>query len=396
MLNQRYALHVHMYVVQLYFQHLSNNSDLQCWEDGLCQSILVKEESGIDAEACLEECQSDVDCQWLTHDSDGDVCLLFGDCPELDTSCPTCSSSQQQCSPPPPPEEEQSYTKIVVIGGSNDLLGGDLSSVEVVDLEDPSATCDLIADYPVQDSGMVAGVIGDLIKSCGSHNDRDDCYDYNPATNVWTTSASMLTARYRPRASFIDDVWLVSGDGFDDSDRPYFTEMWTGTEFEQGPRLRVDMTRHCQLTVNSTHVFFVDTSTTNLAFLYNWYEETWTDLPATTGHKTYPSCGLINNPDNGPEVVITEDGDCEIFNVNSMSWRQGPQLATVSEAGFAQISGDTFVVVGGDSYETGILDTIYVFDNVNYEWILLSQRLKIARRNSPGVVAVPDSFVSCS
>ncbi len=104
------------------------------------------------------------------------------------------------------------YTKLIVIGGYNAELGYLMSSVEVIDLENPSNKCNLIADYPVDDTGMTVGLIDGLIKSCGSMEDKDDCYDYNPATNSWITSTSLINARDFPRSSFIDGIWLVSGD----------------------------------------------------------------------------------------------------------------------------------------------------------------------------------------
>ncbi len=148
------------------------------------------------------------------------------------------------------------YTKLIVIGGYNN---GYLSSVEVIDLENPSNTCNTIADYPVKESGIAVGFIDGLIKSCGSSDDTADCYDYNPATNSWITSVSLINERLRPRYSFIDGIWLVSRDGTGYDDVGSTTKMWTGTGFEPGPSLPIPMWSPCQLTINSTHVFFADT-----------------------------------------------------------------------------------------------------------------------------------------
>ncbi len=159
------------------------------------------------------------------------------------------------------------------------------------------------------------------------------------------------------------------------------------------------MHSHCQLTINSTHVFFADTLDTGNAFLLDWYEQTWSELPPMTVDRLYMSCGLINNPENGIEAVIVEGGVTEIFNFRDEEWRTGPTVEFFSEAGYAQI-GDTFVVVGGwsnyEGDELDVSDKIFKFDNINYEWILMSQRLQVPRDWYPGVVAVPDEFVSCS
>ncbi len=56
----------------------------------------------------------------------------------------------------------------------------------------------------------------------------------------------------------------------------------------------------------------------------------------------------MNNPENGIEAVIVEDGITEIFNFSEEAWRTGPTLESLDEAGYTQI-GDTFVLVGGES-----------------------------------------------
>ncbi len=267
----------------------------------------------------------------------------------------------------------------------------------MIDLENPSNTCNLIADYPVEYTGMTIGLIDGLIKSCGGDQDTDYCYDYNPATKSWITSASLINERMRPRSSFIDGVWLVSGDStLDIDDVPLTTEMWTGTGFEPGPLLPIPMFVPCQLTINSTHVFFADTRGTGKAYLLDWYKQIWTELPPMTVLRVYMSCGLINNPENGMEVVIVENGVTEIFNFDDGEWRTVPAtVESFNESSYVQV-GDTFVVVGGDNNTLEAIDTIYKFDHINYEWILMSQRLQVPRDAYPGVVAVPDELVTCS
>ncbi len=334
---------------------------------------------------CLALCQDSDECLWLTHDTSDGICLLFEDCPDMDTSCETCLSSQRQC-----PEFDGSipaYTKLLVIGGYNPDLGGDLSSVEVIDLADSSSTCEAIVDYPGASGGLAVGILNDMVKVCGNYRDSNECYDYDPASQTWSNAAGMLQSRYSPRASFMQDIWLVTGD--DDPSSSSTSDMSAGLGFVAGPILPHAMRDHCQLTINSTHVFFAGNG---YAYLYDFVAFHWTEIPAMSTLRSYPSCGLLNNPDNGLEAVVAEDETSEIFSFSALSWRDGPEAPGFDYASAVQ-HGDTFVVVGGNH---GIpLDTIYQFDNVNYEWILMSQHLDVARDGYPGVVAVPDSYVSC-
>ncbi len=286
------------------------------------------------------------------------------------------------------------YTKIIVVGGY------EIASIEVFDLGNPANTCEPIADYPIPTHDMALGVMDGLIKSCGGEIDTDECYDYDPRTNSWTEGGMLLTPRRSPRASFIDDVWLVSGDDIVSYDYPQSTEVCNGNgAFEQGPFVPAEMYHHCQLTINSTHVFFQQDNG-DLApgtFLLDWTSKTWTELPSYQGNRILATCGMINNPENGTEVVVNMDGRSDIFNLRDSTWRIGPHLEEpLYQTGSAQLR-DTFILVGGKGYGDDSFrpDKIWLFDHLNYGWIQMDQRLLVLR-NSPGVVAVPDDFVNCS
>ncbi len=286
------------------------------------------------------------------------------------------------------------YTKLVVIGGE-DSTGSQLRSIEVIDLANPSRSCNAIADYPIYISAMAVGLFDGFIKSCGSSSDTDECYDYDPVTNTWSVSPLLTHSRKDPKASFIDGIWLVSGDS-DGSQTGATTDMWTGSSFEFGPTAPVDMFLHCQLTVNSTHVFFANSRTMTSSYLLEWSTQTWTELdPPYYSEFHVPSCGLINNSELGTEAIIVEDGKSEIFSFQDLMWRQGPTLPDFDFAGTAQLE-DTFVLFGGNDASGASLDTIYQFDNENYEFVLLNNRLQTGRSVYPGGVFVPDDFVTCS
>ncbi len=266
--------------------------------------------------------------------------------------------------------------------------------VEVIDLESTTSVCNHLSDHPDVDGGLTAvAVINGAIKSCGGYDDTNLCYDYIPEDNEWITSPSLLHDRYAPRASFIDGQWLVSGDLIHQDSAS--TDLWTGATFEPGPLLPVNLERPCQATVNSTHVFFADGRNLEPSYLLEWQSQTWTELPSMSTQRDNLSCGLINNPAVGPKVVVAEKGIVEIFSFDTLEWRFGPEAPYFMDAGYAQLK-DTFVVVGGngagDIYD---LDTIFMFDHINYDWIEMEQRLEVPRAWYPGVVAVPNDFVNC-
>ncbi len=143
------------------------------------------------------------------------------------------------------------YTKLMVIGGFN---GSSMDSVEVIDLNDSSnKTCEAVSDYPLSNDYLTAQVVDGVVKACGGLYAEYDCYDYDPSSGTWNSIPQLNSAKDQARSSIIDGTYLVSGD-YDN----YQTEMWTGSEFVSGPDLPEVMYAHCQVTINATHVFFVD------------------------------------------------------------------------------------------------------------------------------------------
>ncbi len=115
------------------------------------------------------------------------------------------------------------------------------------------------------------------------------------------------------------------------------------------------------------------------------------------GHRDYLcGCGLINNSVMGVEVVVAGYGTSEIFNFDDLAWRDGPNLPIFGH-GYASVQlTNTFLLVGG--YEDNAeqySDKIFIFDEDDYSFTLMSQTL-VYPRNVPAAVLVPDEFVNCS
>ncbi len=271
------------------------------------------------------------------------------------------------------------------------ILHSDSDLVEALDLEDSSKSCNQISHYPERKHAMSAGFMQGIVKSCGGGlSSVKACYDYHSENNSWVNSTSLMTGRMHMGASFIDNVWLLSGSWYGQVKDT--TEMWTGSNFEAGPNLPREMWSHCQLTVNATHVLFVRADG-QPNFLLDWTDKTWTELPSLRYNIGGLSCGLIRHPINGIEAVVAGNGNSEIFNFTSLSWRPGPDAPNFNVASYTQLS-DTFVMVGG--YVGGQnLDTLYKFDNVNYDWVPMEHHLQVPSRG-PALATVPDNFVSCT
>ncbi len=274
--------------------------------------------------------------------------------------------------------------------GSDDWI----DNVEVIDLADPTSSCEPIENYPLLADRMAVGFVDGVVKSCGGYvgngNNIHLCYDYDPSTNTWESSPDLNYERYHAGSSIIAARWLVTGDNYNDVAST--TELWTGTEFVQSIDLPEYMYGHCQVTINSTHVFFGDCED-KTAYILDWNMQEWTQLGNMTYERHMCGCGLIHNDIQGDEVVITAEGTSEIFNFGTMSWRAGPNMT--DEYGFASAQlKDTFALVGGYAGDGQYSAKVFVFDQNNYEFVLSEQRLQ-QRRAYGAAVAVPDEIVNC-
>ena len=107
-----------------------------------------------------------------------------------------------------------------------------------------------------------------------------------------------------------------------------------------------------------------------------------------------PAVGFIN----GHEVVVA-GGDqlksSEILDLNTNQWRRGPDLPIQTRLQWPSSVQflDSFLVVGGADLE--YQDTIIKFDPINYEWMILPQKLQNPRALFTAFL-VPDGYIECS
>jgi len=84
------------------FSDLHENQS--CFQSGECRKGLhVDGEVLSDEFACLDFCNSNSECSWMTYFPNTSYCQLFQNCPVLDTEyCADCLSSQSDCVPEDP------------------------------------------------------------------------------------------------------------------------------------------------------------------------------------------------------------------------------------------------------------------------------------------------------
>ncbi len=160
------------------------------------------------------------------------------------------------------------------------------------------------------------------------------------------------------------------------------------------------MEAHCQVTLNSTHIFIADSLITRSAYLLNWDDFSWTAVESLALARLIASCGLVHGESRGQEVVVAGDGTSEIFSLETLTWRTGPVLDPTSYSFSAQLQ-TTFLYLGGfykgEDYidYDSVIESIYRYNPDDHSWQLLSQQLQQDRAEA-AAVGVPNDFVNCN
>ncbi len=305
----------------------------------------------------------------------------------------------------------------MVIGG----YGGEefLSEVEIHDVDDPADECVDPPSMPFGRSAPEAQVVvmtGDdgqetrHLLVCGGYVDEsgddfgatDDCSRYDFDRDVWIPDAPMRRQRFDPESILLDsgemvvaggkaadNVWLADSEVYSDGD-------WS--DFDQLRLPDGGLYHYCLLRINASLAMLIggmsggtdEDDMSADAYFLDTTDYSWTRVPSMATPKAGLGCGFVVNGEGAQEVVAQYGNDTEIFSLRSLEWREGPPMPQdVRYAGSGQLE-TTFAVFGSNQPS----DTIYLFDEVNYDWILLENRLAEPKFNVK-VLPIPDEYLNC-
>jgi hypothetical protein len=293
-------------------------------------------------------------------------------------------------------------------------------SIEIIDLESPSKTCQNLPRFPLALEGPFGG-LGFLDKPmiCGGtdrHSETtDDCYSLEG--NQWTYSNSLNTERYGAAVSpslypSQSHKFFVTG-GFDDLGHQLNTvEVLTEKGWETLPKtLPVTIYNHCSLLYNSTAIMLIGGSQNGAiapkTYFINNENKMWTEGPQLQSKRWGHACGRIRKDSDSQELSIIVAGgydadskfsSVEILDLGSNEWRKGPEIPFgIQEAAMVEDQNGGVVIVGGSSSSILYLDTLYQLPHGGEDatWTQMEQKLKLGRSNHVAFL-VSDNIVDCS
>jgi len=90
-----------------------------------------------------------------------------------------------------------------------------LSNVEAIDINDPSANCPLIPDYPETIDSLTAAFYEGRVIACGGVALDDvigDCFELGPDLQEWIQMRGLPYGKnYDMRSSVMGNLWIISG-----------------------------------------------------------------------------------------------------------------------------------------------------------------------------------------
>jgi len=141
---------------------------------------------------------------------------------------------------------------VLVIGGLYDP-----ALAEVVNLA-TGQRCP-IKEYPFDLRSATGALVNGQPTVCGGSLNRQECYSYDIANNVWNVFQSMIMGRNDQASSVLDDGrWLISGGGSLPNNQMTF-EIYGGGSFSFGSfNFTTRHSTHCQVLMKSHTRVYVE------------------------------------------------------------------------------------------------------------------------------------------
>jgi len=336
---------------------------------------------------------------------------------------------------------QQGFSKLLVATGRK----GTLTSVEVLNLEDPAQTCENLPDLP---SGL-KGPTGQLFNKttpiiCGgveleASKDLCECFAFVEETvegtedigkGEWITHSSpaqcgphaksvSLTAGDNPENEEKNDLWLVTGGlvGSNPLSRveTFDGQSWSPTAVKNLP---VSVYLHCLVKLNDTVLFLIggttsDENASGHTFAYDNRDNTWTRGPILAEPRSGHACGLLKT--EAEHYIVVAGGSTgsnyaatvELLKISpdgviATEWVAGPALPQhVLFGSMVEYNGSVILIGGGGEDLTNATlpisfdgDQLFQLKSPEGPWVELGQKLK-EKRSQHTSFLIPDELAKC-
>ncbi len=221
-----------------------------------------------------------------------------------------------------------------------------------------------------------------LMYVVGGYNtvgDLSSVESYNPATNAWTTRASMPAKRYGSNGVQAIGSRLYFSGGFSLSQVPqsslFIYDMGTDTWVSSAPNN--PSAGGCGASgaiAGQLYVLTACATSTSFVALLNRYDpatNTWTTRAVPSSLHVYPAAAVLNGKLYVLGGIINSSnavtGAVEVYDPATNSWGTAASMPTPRYGATAQVSGGKIYVIGGQG-ALGLLGTTEVYDPSTNTW----------------------------
>jgi len=210
-------------------------------------------------------------------------------------------------------------TKILAIGGTQQYYENErvdyysydyedvyyhipLNTVEQVLLPDDNGVkCSPAPRFPIVIRGGTGAFLDGVLTVCGGITDdavpeyTNRCFELSSGSDDWREVAGLPTGDNAfLKSSVVAGKWLLSGG----VRAPSSTLIYEDGLFTPGPELPFPKDGHCQVTINSTHVFFAGGASEE-TFMLDVPNGQWIYLSDIPAEVSLGACGLLHHPTDG-------------------------------------------------------------------------------------------------
>ena len=288
--------------------------------------------------------------------------------------------------------------KVLLLGGLPDEAS---VNVETLELTESPSSCPDFATFKTEMFGHVAAYFQGKLIVCGGLFESA-CQRYDTSRRRWQKIGRMPSEREDAVSVLVSpDQWWIAG-GYPSRKT---STIFDGSRFSPGPDLPYPADAACAVLLTKTHIFLAggrdgDNNYRSDAYLLEWETKTWVELPPMTTARAMHGCNLAG----GGQIVVVGGyngngylGSSEIYSPTTNAWSRGPGLpegiGTLHNIGSATVQlpfENTFAIFGGEA-KGQPSDMIVEYDPIEGEWVILEERLKLARLNHVAI-RVPHSF----
>ena len=276
---------------------------------------------------------------------------------------------------------------------------------EVIDLKNENNHCNNIGDdlSGKFKYGTVGGLLNDQPVICGgAYIDTNQCYTVKDQGTL--LSGTLHENRMFSASAVINDSLWITG-GFDGSSLSKTTEMFHLAlgKSTPGPELPYPVYHHCVAKINDFQAMIIG-GFYNLdpPYLYDFQQEAWTVLPNLMQPRGMAGCATFE--EQGQVKVIVSGGtingqvfsSTEILDVQSWTWRTGPELPQTLYKHSMVTQNNQVYVIGGETKQ-GYQSTIYRMECselLECHWQELTQKIQTPRCQFTAML-VPDELAKC-